>query len=215
MEFENNWVVPVLHDGPYTRCMFDPALKLQMFVSEPRQEPKEQLYNLTLNYDPHMDAANLVAEMTPQEIVDGHFRFLPDRPMKFVESAEKRRVAELLFDAAPTDTLERHSELALEFVNLRDDISTKVVLLQREGVPLVSERPHDMILYAFRSFVNFAIWDELAQQKNKYRPADNLISRVTILVAAPIAEQLSHGTGRSLPRAQDGFVTVASREVRP
>jgi hypothetical protein len=215
MEFENNWVVPVLHDGPHKSCMLDPKLKLQMRVTQPRQEPQEQRYSLKLFYDPHMNADNLVAEMTPQEIADEYFRVVPDCPMKLVESPETRAVAELGFNVASTDTLKRHGELVLQFVNLGDDNSTKAVLLQREGVPLVSKRPYDMILHACRSYVNFAFWDDLAQKKNKYRPPDNLISRVTLLVSAAIAEQLSRETGQRLPAPQDGFVTIASREVRP
>jgi hypothetical protein len=215
MVFENNWIVPVLHDGPHKYCMFDPKLRLQMRVTQPRQEPQEQLHDLKLYYDPHMEAANLVAEMTPQEIADDYFRVVPDRPMKLVESTETRPVAALGFNAASTDTLERHGELVLQFENLRDDVSLDARLLTKESVPLVSERPYDILFYAFRSYVNFAFWDDLAHQKNKYRPADNLISRVTVLVSAAIAEQLSRETGQQLPAPQNGYVTIASREVRP
>jgi hypothetical protein len=214
MVFEDNWVVPVLHDGPHKRRMLDPVLKLELFLTEPRQEPGEQLYDIELYYDPHMDGSNLVAVMTPAEIADEYFRVVPERPMKLVESPERRRVASLGFNSSETDTLERHGKLVLKFRNLDDDISTKAVLLEREGVPLVSDRPYDMILHALCSSLNFAFWDDLAESKNDYRPSDNLISQIVILISIKIAEQLSRETGQQLPPPENGFVTLASREVR-
>lgn len=214
MVFENNWIVPVLHDGPHKRRMLDPTLKVQLLVFEPRQEPGEQLYGLKIYFDPYMEATNLVAEMTPQEIADDYFRVVPERPMKLVESEESRQVLEIVFLEKIARNTSGETELLLVNEDFDEGFVTKSILLERQQIPFVSDAPYAFILYGLQSYIKPEYWDDIARKRNSRRAADEKITCVTVLIGEIMASQISQATGVPLPSAKNGLVTIATRELQ-
>jgi hypothetical protein len=213
MEFQNNWVVPVLHDGPHKRKMIDPSLKVQLLVSYPRQDPGEELWEVIIHYDPQMNADSLVAEMTPQEIADDYFRIVPERPMKVVESSEKRKILEILFVTEIANNADGYAEILLKRRDFGRGFAADAGLLEKENILSVSDHPYDFILHVLQSYVLPKFWDEYAKKQNERRPADSQIKRVTVLLGEMMASQIAQHTGKSLPPPQDGYVTIATREI--
>ena len=95
MAFEDNWVVPVLHDGPQKQVMIDPVLKVAMWLIRPRQELDENNRSLILYYDPQIQADHIEMPMSQQDVDEGFWRkgAVPERPMEVFKSKERRKIA--------------------------------------------------------------------------------------------------------------------------
>ncbi len=213
MEFENNWVVPVLHDGPMKECLIDPVLNIEMHVIAPRQEPDEVVRELRFSYDPEFCSDGLIRQWTKDEIASGFLRNPPENPLRLVRSEKHRKIGELGFDAR--FYLERGDDPEELLVRLHEkSLRMTALLLSKATAPIVSEHPYPFLYHCIKHCVEMAIWDELAVHQSMGTLRGAQIRRIRFLIKSTVAEELTPFSGRTFEEAGDGQCLFSLREVR-
>jgi hypothetical protein len=213
MEFENNWVVPVLHDGPMAYSMIDPGLKIEMLVVRPHQEPDEVGRDLQIYYDPGFRSEALTRQWTQDEIASSFLRAPPENPLRPARSDQHRKIATLAFDARfYPEQGDDPEELLVRLYS--KSLRTTASLLSKADVPIVSKHLYPFLYHCIKHCVEMAVWDELAVYQSMGTVRSAQIRRIRFLIKSTVAEELAPFRGRLFEEAGDGQCLFSLREVR-
>ncbi len=213
MDFENNWVVPVLHDGTMNNSLIDPVLKVEMRVVVPRQELDEVIRLLRLYYDPEFGSDRLTRQSRSDVIANGVLRNRPENPLRLARSERHRKICDLGFDAGfypqqgddPEEMLVRLHEK-----NLRITVS----LLSKAAVPVISAYPYPFLYHSIKHCTDMAVWDELAARESMRAIRGAKIRRIRFLVKSTVAEELASFNCSVFENMGNDQCLLAVREVR-
>jgi hypothetical protein len=209
MDFENNWVVPVLHDGPALKSLIDPFLKMEMLIVTPRQEPSEMIRDIRISYDPAIRADALVKKMSAEELDPTFFRHLSADRMKIVRSEERRKIVDFEFDAGFYP--ERGDDPENFLIRLcSSSLRGAASLIAKADLPFASANPFSFIFHCFNYGVQMRGWDRAASYESGRGAA---VSQIMFLVEPEVAVELQPYASREFGESIDGYQLFAKRGV--
>lgn len=215
MHIDDNWLVPVLHNGPQPRVLVDPVLKIALRMFKDRQEPEEENWSMQIDYDPQIAAERLAVPMTPEEIDEGFFgivRKVPEQPMKYFESNDlQRRVyGHAMFNIIDGQSIENNNQMIIPLCG--KSIGVNCIIAKRKAVPAISDYPYHVLLHCLKNYIRFQHWEQVVSECNRYK--GTTYNRVTLLVPQTVADEFARETGEVLPPFGDSnYALVATREI--
>lgn len=211
--FQNNWLVPVLHNGPAIESLVDPILKIEVLLEAPRQEFDEVLRDLTIYYDPQFSSENLARPWTEPTALNPSLSYPATSLLVVARSQQHRRIGSLGFDARFYPERGDNPDELLVRLNAAS-LGAKSKLLAREAIPKVSDHPLQFFLHCLQFGSEMAAWDALAIYRSMETLRNATISRIVFVVESGVADELAPFADVNFEDVGNGFRLFAAREVR-